>query len=104
MRLLQGPLLYLWGAEDHMGTAQEMSAFSPFFEDDLFPLRIFAHQDSSVDFYTDTVDETAEQIVLTGDLEAFRIAARRFVKERPGSLPCLLLALALADHHSAAAG
>jgi hypothetical protein len=36
-------------------------------------------------------------------LEAFRIAARRFVKERPHSLPCLLFALVAADQFVAAA-
>ena len=96
-RQTAGPLLYLWSAEDHMGSAHEMTAFSPFFQDGLFPLRIFTHPDGSAGFFTDIVDETAQLIVETGHLEAFRIAARRFATERPHSLSCLLLALVLAD-------
>jgi hypothetical protein len=97
-RLRDGPLLYLWGAKDHMGSVHECTAFLPFFADALFPLRKFGHQ--SAEFYTSIVHETAGRIVHMGQLEAFRIAARRFVKYRPHSLPCLLLALLLADHHS----
>jgi hypothetical protein len=98
-RLTDGPLLHLWGAEDHMGFSHEMTAFSPFFQDGSFPLRIFSH--GSAGFFTEIVYETAEQIVEMGHLEAFRIAARRFVKLRPHSLPCLLLALAVADQSTA---
>jgi hypothetical protein len=93
--LSDGPLSYLWHAEDHMGFVHEMTAFSPFFQDGFFPLRIFMHRNSGC--FTDIVCETAKQIVDMGQLEAFRIAARRFVKERPHSLPCLLLALVVAD-------
>jgi hypothetical protein len=99
--LTDGPLSYLWHAEDHMGAAHEMAAFSPTFQDGLFPLRIFTHPDS--DFFTAIVNETTERIVDMGQLEAFRIAARRFVKKRPNSLPCLLLALVVADRSVAAA-
>jgi hypothetical protein len=98
-RLKDGPLLFLWGAEDHMGSAHESTSFTPFFQDGLFPLRIFSHP--SAGFYTNMVDETAERIVHMGQLETFRIAARRFVKERPHSLPCLLLTLVQADPSAA---
>jgi hypothetical protein len=99
--LKDGPLSYLWHAEDHMGAAHEMTAFSPFFQDGLFPLRIFMHRNSG--FFTEIVYEVAERIVDMGQLEAFRVAACRFVKECPHSLPCLLLALVVADQSVAAA-
>jgi hypothetical protein len=102
-RLTDGPLLHLWGAEDHMGHAHEMAAFSPFFQDGFFPLRIFTHRDGSTTFFKEIVYEAARHIVRRGHLEAFRIAARRFVKERPHSLPCLLFALVLTDQSDIAA-
>jgi hypothetical protein len=65
-RLTYGPLLYLWGAEDLMQHTHEMADSSPFFQDGLFPLRIFTHRDSSVGAYTETVHETAKWIVDMG--------------------------------------
>jgi hypothetical protein len=86
-----GPLLYLVGAEHHI----PCTAISTFFEDGMFPLRIFVHPNS--DGFTTLLHITAERIVSEGQLEAFRIAARRFVKERPQSLPYLPLTLVLAE-------
>jgi hypothetical protein len=68
---------------------------SPFFEDGMFPLRIFSHLDA--DCYTHIVDKMAERIVCMKQLEAFRIAARRFVKDNPHALSCLLVTLIIAD-------
>jgi hypothetical protein len=61
----------------------------------MFPLRTFSHPDA--DCYTKIVDQTAERIVCTEQLEAFRIAARRFLKENPYALSCLLTTLIVAD-------
>jgi hypothetical protein len=89
-------LVYLAGAQDRMeGAVHQYEADSPFFEDGIFPLPIFAHP--YADCYTQIVDQTAERIVCMGQLEAFRIASRRFVKENPHTLSCLLVTLILAD-------
>jgi hypothetical protein len=90
-------LVYLAGArgDRREGDSLEYVTDSPFFEDGMFPLRIFAHPNA--DCYTQIVDQTAERIVCTRQLEAFRIAARRFVKENPHALSCLLVTLILAD-------
>jgi hypothetical protein len=89
--------VYLAGArgDRREGDSLEYVTDSPFFEDGMFPLRILAHPNA--DCYTQIVDQTAERIVCTGQLEAFRIAARRFVKENPDALSCLLVTLVLAD-------
>jgi hypothetical protein len=65
----------------------------------MFPLRIFKHPNANR--FTNLADKTAEYIVNNGQLEAFRIAARRFVKEWPHSLPYLLLTLVLAERLNA---
>jgi hypothetical protein len=88
-RVRNVPLLYLVAVEHlHMPGR-------PFFEDDMFPLRIYTHPNA--DGFTYLVKKYIKQIVSTGQLEAFRIAARRFVKERPHTLPYLLLTLVLAE-------
>jgi hypothetical protein len=94
---LLGYLVYLAGArgDRREGDLLEYVTCSPFFEDGMLPLRIFSHKEA--DCYTQTVDQTAERIVIMGQLEAFRIAARRFVKENPHALSCLLVTLILAD-------
>jgi hypothetical protein len=38
-RLTYGPLLKLWAGNLHMESVHELTTFSPFFEDVLFPLR-----------------------------------------------------------------
>jgi hypothetical protein len=86
IKRLDGPLKKL------TGSVHECNRFSPFFVD---PLRIFTYPNAHS--FTNIAEHTAERIVNNGQLEVFRIAARRFVKERPYSLSCLLLTLVLAE-------
>jgi hypothetical protein len=89
----QALVLFLWGAEDHMGSVHEMTGFDEYYQDPEYPLRVFNHPLAS--FYDGLVHEiAANDVVRDGNLDAFRFAAREKVKAIPHSLPCLLFALA----------
>jgi hypothetical protein len=85
----------VWGAEDMMGVAYTMTMFTSW-HDPNNPLRIFQHP-MAAPFHSMIVDVAMECYGTVHEIESFRIAARKFVKERPDSMPCLCFALAVME-------
>jgi hypothetical protein len=84
-------LISMCYAEDMMESVHAMTKFTPI-QDPNHPLRQF-NNPLAEDFCEFTYDLVSHLAVDVKAAEAFRIATRKFVKERPSSMPCLYFAL-----------